>query len=130
MRPIKVMLVDNSGPFRANLKRFLQAQPDIAIAGEAGSGEEAIRRAPELSPDLILMDFRMDGIDGIEAAREITRENPGIRFVVMTIYDSDSLRSRAREAGALGYILKEEIPDKLMPCIRAEFPPSRIARPG
>lgn len=119
---IRTLLVDNNKIFRDNLRRFLSADPDIKVIAEAESGEEAIAKASDLSPDLVLMDLKMEATDGIEATRIIKKENPETLIFILTIYDEDLYRAQASEAGAAAYILKEEIPEKLIKSIQEFLP--------
>jgi DNA-binding NarL/FixJ family response regulator len=103
MNPIRVLLADDHPVVREGLRGMLAAEPDIEVVGEAASGPEAVTLAGRLRPDVILMDLRMPGGDGVEAIRQL----PGATVVVLTTYDSDADILRAVEAGAAGYLLKD-----------------------
>ena len=103
MTPIRVLLADDHPVVREGLRGMLAGEPDIEVVGEAGSGPEAVALAARLRPDVVLMDLRMPGGDGVEATRQL----PGIAVVVLTTYDSDADILRAVEAGAAGYLLKD-----------------------
>lgn len=102
-----VLLVDDHPVVREGLRGMLDAEPDLTVIGEAGSGEEAIAMAETLCPDVILMDLRMAGVDGVTATERILRRVPTIRIIVVTTYETDTDILRAVEAGAAGYLLKD-----------------------
>ena len=105
-RTIKVLLVDDHNVVREGLRRILEADSGIQVIGEARSGEEAIAKAVALSPDVIIMDLKMPGMDGIAATREITRRLPDVNVLVLTLYAEDFVK-QAVEAGVSGYLLKD-----------------------
>jgi DNA-binding NarL/FixJ family response regulator len=101
----RVLLVDDHPVVRMGLRGMLEA--DVTVVGEAGSGDEAVTRARELEPDVILMDLRMPGGDGVSAIGRILADRPGTRVIVLTTYETDQDIVRAVEAGAAGYLLKD-----------------------
>ena len=103
MTAIRVVLADDHPVVREGLRGMLTAEPDIEVVGEAASGPEAVALAERLRPDVVLMDLRMPGGDGVEATRQLA----GTTVVVLTTYDSDADILRAVEAGAAGYLLKD-----------------------
>jgi DNA-binding NarL/FixJ family response regulator len=103
---IKVLIVDDHHVVREGLRRILETDESIEILGEARNGEEAIAKAVALRPDVVLMDLRMPGIDGIAATREIKEKLPDVNVLVLTLYAED-LVSQAVEAGVSGYLLKD-----------------------
>ena len=105
-RSIKVLLVDDHNVVREGLRRILEADGGIEVIGEARSGEEAVAKAVALSPDVIIMDLKMPGMDGIAATREITRQLPKANVLVLTLYAEDFVK-QAVEAGVSGYLLKD-----------------------
>ena len=115
MTPIRVLLADDHPVVREGLHGMLAAEPDIEVVGEAASGPEAVVLAERLRPDVILMDLRMPGGDGVEAIRRL----PGTTVVVLTTYDSDADILRAVEAGAAGYLLKDTPRAVLADSVRA-----------
>jgi Response regulator containing a CheY-like receiver domain and an HTH DNA-binding domain len=116
--PIRVLLCDDHAVVRAGLLALLGSEPGIEVAGEAGSGEEAVARAARLRPDVVLMDLQLGpGMDGVEATRRIA--SPEVRVLVLTTYDTDADVTRAIDAGATGYLLKAERPEELFAAIRA-----------
>jgi DNA-binding NarL/FixJ family response regulator len=112
---IRVLLADDHPVVREGLRGMLAAEPDIEVVGEAASGPEAVTLAERLRPDVVLMDLRMPGGDGVEATRRLT----GTTVVVLTTYDSDADILRAVEAGAAGYLLKDTPRAVLADSVRA-----------
>ncbi|MEO3875885.1 response regulator transcription factor [Nonomuraea sp. B12E4] len=106
MSDIKVLLADDHPVVREGLIAMLQSADGITVVGEAGSGEEAVVRAEALRPDVILLDLRMGGMDGVSATEHIVRRLPGSKVVIVTTYEDDTDILRAVEAGAAGYLLK------------------------
>ena len=112
---VRVLIVDDQAPFREAARAVVELTEGFEVAGEAETGEDAVDRARVLSPDLVLMDVNLPGIDGLEATRRILRESDG-RVVVLMVstYEADEYAPRAAEAGAAGYIPKSEFePDRL-----------------
>jgi len=106
MDRIRVLLADDHGLFREGLAGILGAQPDFEVVGEASDGLEALVKARELAPDLILMDIQMRGADGIEATQRIKRERPATTIVMLTVRDDEDALFQAIQSGAQGYLLK------------------------
>ncbi|WP_433349991.1 response regulator [Microtetraspora malaysiensis] len=104
---VRLMIVDDHPVVRQGLRGMLESDPGVDVVGEAGSGDEAVVRARELRPDVILMDLRMPSGDGVDATRLILAERPEIRVIVLTTYETDQDIVRAVEAGAAGYLLKD-----------------------
>ncbi len=104
--PIRVLIVDDHAPFRAGLRALLTSVPEMEVAGEAENGEDAIREAAKLQPDVILMDIQMPGMNGIEATRQIYQSSPHIGVIVLTMFEDDDSVFAAMRAGARGYLLK------------------------
>ncbi len=98
---------------------LLQAQPDMVIIGEAETGQEAVQRAVELAPDVVLMDIEMPGMNGIEATRRIKAEAPATAVLALTMYEDDQYFFEMLRAGASGYVPKRAAPDELVSAIRA-----------
>jgi DNA-binding NarL/FixJ family response regulator len=107
MTTTRVLLVDDHPVVREGLRGMINAEVDLTVVGEAGSGAEAIAMAESLCPDVILMDLRMPDVDGVTATERILAASPSIRIVVVTTYESDADILRAVEAGAAGYLLKD-----------------------
>lgn len=115
---IKVLLVDDHELIRIGIKRLLQDVHGIKVIGEASTGEEAIRIAKELIPDVVLMDVQMPGIGGLEATRKMIRHNPDIKILALTVFDDEPYPSRLLQAGAAGYITKGCDADEMIRAIR------------
>jgi DNA-binding NarL/FixJ family response regulator len=105
-QPVSILVVDDHKLFREGLIALLDAAPETAVAGEAGTGEEAIARAAALAPDVILMDIQMPDMNGIEATRRILADQPQIGIIMLTMLEDDDSLFAAMCAGARGYILK------------------------
>lgn len=119
MEPIQVLIADDHTLFRAGLHALLNLFPNIQVVGEASTGAEAITKAEELQPDIILMDIQMPGVNGIEATRRIIRTSPRIGIIVVTMFEDDDSVFSAMRAGARGYILKEAGEDEVLRAIHA-----------
>jgi len=117
---IRVVLADDQSLVRAGFRSLLDAQGDVEVIGEAGDGEEAVRLAAELSPDLVMMDIRMPGIDGLEATRRIVADerSAGVRVVILTTFGLDEYVFEAIRAGASGFLVKDTEPDELVQAVR------------
>ncbi len=115
---IRIILVDDHNMVRMGLKAYFSTLPDIQVIGEAASGEEAVRLAAELTPDVILMDLLMPGMDGVEATRQVKKVSPHTQVIVVTSYHEDEHIFPAIRAGALSYVLKDIDPDELAEAIR------------
>ena len=118
VRSTRVLLVDDHPVVREGLRGMIDAEPDLTVVGEAGSGAEAITLAESLCPDVILMDLRMPDVDGVTATERILATLPQTRIVVVTTYESDSDILRAVEAGAAGYLLKDASRGELAEAVR------------
>jgi DNA-binding NarL/FixJ family response regulator len=116
---IRVMLADDHPVVREGLRGMLAAERDIEVVAQAASGTEAIAMAARHQPDVVLMDLRMPGGDGVEATTAILGAAPGVRVVVLTTYETDADIVRAVEAGAVGYLLKDTPIAELGNAIRA-----------
>ncbi|GAA2885427.1 response regulator transcription factor [Streptosporangium fragile] len=116
---LRVMIVDDHPVVREGLRGMLEADPGITVVGEAASGDEAVVRAGDLAPDVILMDLRMPGGDGVSATSRILAARPESRVVVLTTYETDADIVRAVEAGAAGYLLKDTSRADLLAAIAA-----------
>ncbi|HVE93330.1 MAG TPA: response regulator transcription factor [Acidimicrobiales bacterium] len=114
---IRVLVADDQELYRRGLDVVLSTEEDISVVAEAGNGEEAVVRAVECAPDIVLMDIRMPKIDGIEAARQIKDQVPSTRIIMLTVSDDDTHLYDAIKAGANGYLLKdlaiEEVPEAI-----------------
>ncbi|AUG75479.1 LuxR family transcriptional regulator [Kitasatospora sp. MMS16-BH015] len=115
---IRVLIADDEALLRMAFGTILEAQPDMTSVGEAADGAEAVRLAGQLRPDVVLMDVRMPGTDGIEATRRITRLSPSSRVLILTTFDLDDYAFAALGAGASGFLLKNTRPEELLTAIR------------
>ncbi|MGA9532092.1 MAG: response regulator transcription factor [Anaerolineales bacterium] len=118
-QPIRVMLVDDHTMVRQGLTTFLKVYDDLELAGEASSGEAALRLCPEVLPDVILMDLMLPDMDGATATRAIRQLSPQIEVIALTSYKEPELIRNALEAGAIGYLLKDVSVEELAHAIRA-----------
>lgn len=117
MDTIKVMLADDHALFRRGLASLLAHRDDIEIVGEASNGTEAVERARDLMPDVVLMDVRMPGMGGIEATRRLKEEMPYVKIVILTVSEDEEDLFAALKSGAQGYLLKNIDPEDLIACI-------------
>jgi DNA-binding NarL/FixJ family response regulator len=115
---IRVLLADDQALVRAGFRMILKAEPGIEVAGEAGDGDEAVRLARELLPDVVLMDVRMPVLDGIEATRRIVDGDDAPRVLVLTTFDLDEYVYEALRAGASGFLLEDAPEEQLVAGIR------------
>jgi len=144
-KSLRVLIVDDQALIRGGFRMILEAEPDIEVAGEAADGLSAVSEAARLRPDVVLMDVRMPGTDGLEASRRIlsARHPDGPRILILTTYDLDEYVYAALQAGASGFLLKDASPEHLVAAVRtvatgdAILAPSvtrrlveRYARPG
>jgi two-component system, NarL family, response regulator LiaR len=120
-RSIKVLIVDDHAMVRKGMRAFLGEYEDICVIGEAASGVEAVRLVDQLSPDVILIDLMMPGIDGIEAIRRITAIRPEQRIIVLTADGKEDRIFQAVKAGAMGYVVKNADPEELVQAIRRVY---------
>ena len=118
---IRVVLADDQALVRGGFRALLDAQDDITVVGEAADGEEAVRLAATERPDVVLMDIRMPGVDGLEATRRIVGDErlSGTKVVILTTFDLDEYVFEAIRAGANGFLVKDTEPDELLRAVRA-----------
>jgi DNA-binding NarL/FixJ family response regulator len=115
---IRVLIADDQALVRAGFHAILESQDDIEVAGEATDGQEAIERARELHPDVVLMDIRMPGLDGIEATRRLLKEAGAPKVLMLTTFDLDEYLYEAMRAGASGFLLKDVPREQLINAVR------------
>ena len=117
--PLRILVADDHVLFREGLAALIHSDPELALVGETGSGEGAVALAAQLQPDVVLMDIRMPGISGIEAARLVTRASPHIGVLILTMFEDDHLVFASMRAGARGYLLKDAGREDVLRAIRA-----------
>jgi len=130
METIRILIADDQTITRTGIRVLLSAQAEIEIVGEAQNGEQAIELAASLQPDVILMDLRMPGINGIEATRRIHRTSPNIHILILTVFEDDTSVFPAIRAGARGYLLKNSEQDELLRAIQTVVNGGAIFSPG
>ncbi|MCA9872325.1 MAG: response regulator transcription factor [Anaerolineales bacterium] len=116
---IRTLLVDDQALFREGLRTLLSVWPDLEVVGEAGNGQEALDLAPQVRPDVVLMDLRMPVLDGVAATRRLLEAMPQVKVIVLTTFDDDDHVFDGLRAGAVGYLLKDVPSEKLVEAIRA-----------
>jgi len=121
MKPIRTLLVDDSPEFLKSVARFLAAQSRVDVIGQAHSASEALEIVPRLQPDLVLMDLRLPGLNGLEAAGRLKASVQPPRVVILTLHDHPEYRRAAAEANADGFIGKTDLATQLLPLIERLF---------
>ena len=119
MDPIRVLIADDHPLFRDGLRALLESVKDMRVTGEVATGEEALTEARALQPDIVLMDIKMPGMNGIEATRRILQASPHIRILILTMFEDDESVFAAVRAGARGYLLKGAVQEETLRAIRA-----------
>lgn len=117
-KPIRILLADDHPVVRAGIASCLSKQPGIEVVGEAADGSEALTRAHELKPDMVLMDLDMPQLNGLAVTQTLTRELPTVRVLILTMADNPDLIMKVLEAGARGYVLKEAPVEQLLKAIQ------------
>ncbi|WP_020572408.1 response regulator [Parafrankia discariae] len=125
-----VLLVDDQPLLRMGFRMVLESQPDLTVVGEAGDGATAVRLTAELTPDVVLMDVRMPGVDGIEATRRIVAAGGFSRVLILTTFDLDHYAFAGLRAGASGFLLKDVPPDDLLAGIRTVAAGDAVVAPS
>jgi two-component system response regulator NreC len=116
---IRILIADDHGVLRAGLRALLSAESDLKVVGEAADGDEVLRLASEINPELVLMDISMPGSGGIEATRHLKEMLPEVHVLILTVHEDESLLQEAIQAGAAGYIVKRAVESELIDAIRA-----------
>ena len=127
---MRVLLADDQALFREALATLLGARPEVEVVGEAGDGAQALHRAAELRPDVVLMDLHMPVLDGIAATRRLRAEQPGVRVLALTTFDDDEDVFAALRAGAVGYLLKDVSSDRLVEALLAAARGESVLQPS
>ncbi|MEJ3749135.1 response regulator transcription factor [Actinomycetes bacterium KLBMP 9797] len=127
---VRVLLVDDQALFREALATLLGVRADVTVVGEAANGDEALRAAAELRPDVVLMDLRMPVLDGIAATRRLRVEQPAVRVIALTTFDDDHEVFAALRAGAVGYLLKDVSSERLVEAILAAARDESVLQPS
>lgn len=119
--PIRILIADDHALLRQGIKNVLSFEKDLEVIGEAADGEEAVRKAAELTPDIVLLDINMPRGNGLEVTRQLAVSHPAIRCVILTIHDDENYVLEVIKAGAAGYLLKDVEPSMLIKAIRAVY---------
>lgn len=119
MAPIRLLIADDHAFYREGVRTMLQGMDDMEVVGEASDGDAAITSASTLQPDVILMDIKMPGTNGLEATRRILRASPHVQVLVVTMFEDDDSVFAAMRAGARGYLLKDADQDELVRAVQA-----------
>ncbi len=123
---LRTLIVDDDPRFRQRVRELLDPEPGITVVGEAVDGLDAIAKARELEPDLILLDIRMPGMNGLDAARQLKAERPELKILILSLYDLEEYRAIARANGVNGYIVKHSLVEELLPVIQSIEQPRQI----
>lgn len=115
---IRALIADDDAGFRQRVKELLASEPDIIIVGEAADGQEAIQKARELRPDLVLMDVRMPGLNGVNATHQLKEEMPEAKVIMLSVFDLPEYREAAIVSGASAYVVKKSVVEELVPTMR------------
>ena len=121
VQPIRLMIVDDHAMVRRGMRVFLDEYEEISVIGEAADGVEAVQRITQLNPDIVLIDLMMPGLDGIETIRRMISIRPDQRIILLTAHNREDWIFQAVQAGAMGYLVKDADPDKLLQAIRKVY---------
>jgi NarL family two-component system response regulator LiaR len=128
-RDIRILIVDDHTVVRDGLNALLSAEPGMEVVGVAGDGEGAIQLALELDPDVVLLDLVMPQVDGVQATRQIKKDNPSSRILILTSFGEDHQVYAAIKAGATGYLMKDTSSDELISAIRSTYAGKPVMQP-
>jgi DNA-binding NarL/FixJ family response regulator len=126
---IRILVVDDHPIVRQGLAAVLERETDLTVVGQAGNGVEALAKARQLSPDVILMDLQMPEMDGVEAIHHIMADGLGAGIIILTTFDSDDYIFRGIEAGARGYLLKDSPPEEVVKAVRTVYQGDSLLQP-
>lgn len=129
MNPIRVLITDDHFIVRQGLRLILETVEDVEVVGEAGDGAECLRLVPGLTPDVVLMDLQMPGMDGLTALGYLRREHPQIAIVILTTFNEDEMMLKGLQAGARGYLLKDTDRETLLDTISAAAKGETLLKP-
>jgi len=127
---IRVVIADDHALVREGMRLILETSGDIQVVGEAADGAQALQRVAEQQPDVVLMDLRMPGMDGLTAIEHLQRDRPQVAIVILTTYNEDDLMLRGLQAGARGFLLKDTTRETLLATIRAAARGDALLGPG
>ncbi|MFQ5923457.1 MAG: response regulator [Anaerolineales bacterium] len=116
-QPIRILIAEDHAVVRQSVKVMLEMEPEFIVVGEAEDGQQALDLAEQVDPDLVLMDIRMEGMDGVEATRILRQQSPSIGILILTGFGEDAILLQAVEAGAHGFLLKDASADELKKAI-------------
>lgn len=119
MEKIRLLLADDHTILRAGLRALLESEPDMCVIGEAEDGRVAVKLCSELEPDIVLMDIAMPLLNGLEATRQIKHRCPGVKILILSMYDNEEYIRQALAFGAMGYLLKDAAASELIGAVRA-----------
>lgn len=129
MPKVRILLAEDHTLVRAGTREILEREPDLAVVGEAGDGQQAVALAESLQPDVAVVDISMPGLDGVEATKQIKQKCPSTAVLILTAYDDDEYVFALLEAGAEGYLLKTARPPELVDAIRAVHSGQSVLHP-
>ncbi len=127
---IRILLADDHTLLRSEIRALLEDEPDLLVVGEAGDGREAVLLANQLRPNVVLMDIAMPMLNGLEATRQIKKQHPEVKVLVLTMYDHEEYFRQLLEAGASGYIIKRAAAGELVAAIRAVYNGQAVLSPA
>ncbi len=130
MKKVKLLVADDHKIFRQGIKKLLEEEPDLQVVGEAADGREAVKKATELKPDVILMDIAMANLNGLEATKQIKKVLPDVKVIMLTMHKNEEYVLQSFQAGASGYILKEGAVEELVSAIRSIHQDKSVLSPS
>jgi DNA-binding NarL/FixJ family response regulator len=126
VKPARVLIADDQNLFRTGLARLLDEDSRVDVVGQAADGAEAVALALKLKPDVVLMDLKMPGVDGIEATRQLVAADPAVKVLILTTFEADNYVIQALKAGARGYVLKDSLSSAIVSSIVAVMAGERV----
>jgi DNA-binding NarL/FixJ family response regulator len=119
MSTVRILIADDHEVVRRGVRTLLESQPGWVVSGEAATGREATEKVTQLKPDVVILDISMPDLNGLEATRQIVRNSPKTKVLLLTIHESERVMAEMLEAGALGYVLKSDAAESLVAAVRA-----------